>query len=90
MDPAAFGTFYPSPLATAIPPGMRYPFTPSPATSVGARGMVFYPQQLGVPDTPNQSSTQLSRCVSGATESFTVFVSVRIIDVESRNIIINI
>ena len=35
--------------------------------------MVFYPQQLGVPDTPNQSSAQLSRCVP---ESFTANVKV--------------
>lgn len=60
MDPTAFGNFY-SPFATAIPPGMRYPYPPTPATpgttTPGARSMIFYPQPI-LPEAPSQDVSE--------------------------------
>ena len=60
MDPTAFGGFY-SPLATAVPPGMRYPYPPTPSTTPSARtSMIYFPQPLPVSDTTSQTGTTTS------------------------------
>lgn len=61
MDPGAFGSFY-SPLATAIPPAMRYPYPPTPSTTPSARaGMIFYPQPLSVSEATSQATVTSAR-----------------------------
>lgn len=60
--PAAFAGFY-SPLGTAIPPSLRYPYPPTPSTTPGRSsaggggagpapsggGLLYYPQPLSSP-----------------------------------------